>query len=169
MLPIALGVTPEVVAAAIQTTQHQQAEHAQALAAHETNQARLNFRPHILVNVDINQRRAPLVAAICFGGPSTRCLKVPADLPLHAEKVQLALVRSLIDSYAASPNGERCRFLFGGPVSFTYCPTFNEAWVFSTDGNLLRKTTGSTTQAQGVARIGGKAIPDNFFSPVSPD
>ena len=168
ILAKAMNIDPVIVTVAIEKTELQQAQFVQELAAHQESIDRKLFTPQIIVKINIHKKKAPLVACIWFGGPAALLIEVPADLPTQAEKVQLAMVRSLIENYPNTEDGELCSKLFGSPTHYIYRPTYDDAWELSLNLDLVRKTIGPVVPAGGVIRIANKQISDGHVTPVKP-
>jgi hypothetical protein len=167
-LPKALRIAPDTVNAAIEKTKLQQAQFAQELAAHQEAIDREHFTPQIVVKINIHDRRVPLVVCIWFGGQAALLIDVPSDLPTQAEKVQLAMARSLIEEYPSTEKGIKCSKFFGSPTHYIYCPTFDDAWELSLSLDLVQKTTGSIVPDGGSIRVANKLISNGHITPTKP-
>jgi hypothetical protein len=168
ILPKALNLDSDFVTTAIEKTSCQKKQYAIELTAHLELIERAQFSPHIVARIDIHRRRAPLVVCIGLGGPSTFNIDVPAELTTQAKKVQLAMVRSLIEDYQNTENGELCFQLFGSPTHYIYRPAYDEAWEFSLNLDLVRKTNGPILSAKGAIRIGNKQISNGHVTSANP-
>jgi len=119
---------------------------------------RREFRPHIVVDNDIRQRRVPIFAIAMFCNTEVLKYDVPAGQVLLPEDEQLAKMPTLIRDYLHSEDNERRKLFFRDPVGYTYCPTYDDAWDFDTNGKLLRRKPGPVRPGHAVARIGKKLV-----------
>ena len=157
-LPLALDVSAETVAAAINRTRQQQHEYERTVDSWCEALERREFRPHIVVDNDIRQRRVPIFAIAMFCNTEVLKYDVPAGQVLLPEDEQLAKMPTLIRDYLHSEDNERRKLFFRDPVGYTYCPTYDDAWDFDTNGKLLRRKPGPVRPGHAVARIGKKLV-----------
>jgi hypothetical protein len=157
-LPQALNVDPSLVITAVVETRTQQARYARVLAAHQEAIDRDLFTPGIHIKTDIRKRKLGIGILVFCDDPGVREIAVPTYVPAQSEKVQLALVRSLIEEFPTTKAGKRYNMLFAEPASYIYCPTYDEAWELSATLEIIQRFTGPVAPDCGGVRIANKWI-----------
>ena len=157
MLPTALGVLPQVVEDAFETTARQKQEEVEIARRCQEEYERRIFKPHLWIE---HVRKRPPVGTICIvafiGIENFKVLNLPKNINQLDWSEQIRLVQERIRLHQKEEGTDD--HIFGRVEGYIYRQTYNESFMFSRDGVLLKRDIGKVHIPEVSLKIGNKEI-----------
>jgi len=162
MLPKALNVDEELVNTAFKLTAQEKAKEAEEARQRREEYERKHFKPHLWIE---HERKYPEGASFWYvvfvGIHHFKTLPLPENINEMDWKLQESLVKKRILQHQKGINGDDA--IFGRVIGYTYCQTYDNSFLFSIDGKLVRRRIEKVDKPEMFIEIGNRSISGGFF------
>jgi hypothetical protein len=157
MLLTALGVEPQVVEEAFKATSKQIAEEEELARRSQEEYERRTFKPHLWIE---HERKGPPVGTICIvafvGIENFKVLNLPKNINELEWDEQVRLVQDRIGLHQKEE--EIHDHIFGRVEGYLYRQCYDDSFLFSRNGEVLRCNIGRVDEPEVSLKIGNKQI-----------
>ena len=157
MLPKALNLDEELVNTAFKLTAQQKAKEAELDRKRTEEYERKSFVPHIWIENELEFPSGAKFWYVAFLGiDKFKVLPLPENINDMDWELQESLVKKRRLQHQKGINGDDA--IFGRVKGYTYCQTYNDSFLFSVDGKLVRRHIEKVDKPEMFIQVGNRSI-----------
>ena len=161
-LPQALNIDKELVDGAFEVTRQQIAKETELAIKRKEEYERKHFKPHLWIE---HERKYPQGASFWYvvfiGIHHFKVLPLPENINDMDWELQESLVKERILQHQKDCNSNDV--ISGSVTGYTYCQTYDNSFLFSVDGKLVRRHIEKVDKPEMFIEIGNRSISGGFF------
>jgi len=156
-LPKALNLDKELIDQAFVLIAQEKAKEAEEARQRREEYERKHFKPHLWIE---HERKYPQGASFWYvvfiGIHHFKALPLPENINDMDWELQESLVKERILQHQKDCNSDDA--IFGRVTGYTYCQTYDDSFLFSVDGKLVRRHIEKVDKPEMFIEIGNRSI-----------
>lgn len=166
MLPKALNLDEELVNTAFKLTAQQKVKEAELDRKRTEEYERKSFVPHIWIENELEFPSGAKFWYVAFLGiDKFKVLPLPENINDMDWELQESLVKKRILQHQKGINGDDA--IFGRVKGYTYCQTYNDSFLFSVDGKLVRRHIEKVDKPEMFIQVGNKKLSSGLIGKLN--